>query len=142
VRTLLPRPGCVLSFGVQEHSRDVLGSLLSNRIPMNHLTSGLVLGVFGICCLLGWSMLTLMSDVQQAGRVLPFFTQLSITLRPALLVLPVAAAVWKRGEERVSHWLVFVASTMGVLIVFVLPLMSTSYLLMIDQVRLASGAGA
>jgi hypothetical protein len=48
--------------------------------------------------------------------------------------------LWFRKEEKVSRWMGFVLATMTALIVFVLPAMSTSYLLMIDQVKLATGA--
>ena len=45
-----------------------------------------------------------------------------------------------RNEPRVSRWLGFVVATMAALIIFVIPAMSTSYLLMIDQVKMATGA--
>ena len=38
-----------------------------------------------------------------------------------------------------SRWMGFIVSTMAILIVFVLPAVSTTYLLMIDQVKLATG---
>jgi hypothetical protein len=90
-------------------------------------------------------MLTLISDVKNAGRALPYFTDLCIVLRPALIALPVLAAayylwLWFREEEKLSPWMGFVVATMTVLIVFVLPAMSTSYLLIIDQVKMATGA--
>jgi hypothetical protein len=112
---------------------------------MKKLTCALVLGVFGSSCLLAWAMLTLMSDVKSAGRALPYFTELCIVLRPVLLALPVAAVayylwLWFRKEEKVSRWMGFVVATMTALIVFVLPAMSTSCLLMIDQVKMATGA--
>ncbi len=89
-------------------------------------------------------MLTLMLDIRSAGRVLPYFTDVCITLRPALIALPALAAVayawlWFRREEKESHWMGFVLATMAVLIVFVLPAISTSCLLMTDQVRNATG---
>ena len=112
---------------------------------MNKLTCALVLGVFGSSCLLAWAMLTLLLAVKDAGRVLPYFTDLCIVLRPALIGLPVAAEayylwLWFHKEEKVSRWMGFVVATMAAIIVFVLPAMSTSYLLMIDQVKLATGA--
>lgn len=111
---------------------------------MKKLTCALVLGVFGSSCFLAWAMLTLMSDVKSAGRALPYFTDLCIGLRPALIALPLAAAayylwLWFHKEEKGSRWMLFVATTMTALIVFVLPAMSTSYLLMIDQVKMATG---
>ena len=112
---------------------------------MKKLICALVLGVFGSSCLIAWAMLTLMSDVKSAGRVLPYFTELCIVLRPVLIALPVAAVayyfwLWFRKEEKVSRWMGFVVATMTVLIVFVLPAISTSYLLMVDQVKMVAGA--
>ncbi len=112
---------------------------------MNKLACALVLVVFGFSCLLASAMLTLMFDVRNAGRVLPYFTNLCIAVRPALIALPVLAAgyylwLWLHREERLSRWMGFVVATMTTLILFVLPVISTSYLLMIDQVRMATGA--
>jgi hypothetical protein len=109
---------------------------------MKKLSSALALGVFGSTCLLGWAMLTLMSEIKSAGRVLPNFTNLCIALRPALLIFPLLAAVYYlflffRKEEKVTRWMGFVIATMAVLLLFVVPAMSTSYLLMVDQVRAA-----
>jgi drug/metabolite transporter superfamily protein YnfA len=112
---------------------------------MKKLTCALVLGVFGSCSLLAWAMLTLMFNIKNAGRALPYFTNLCIALRPVLIALPVVAMayylwLWFRKEEKISLWMGFVVATMTALIVFVLPAMSTSYLLMIDQVKIAIGA--
>ena len=111
---------------------------------MKKLTCALVLGVFCSVCLLAWEMLTLMSDVRNAGRALPNFTDLCIVLRPVLIALPVVAVayylwLWFHKEEKISRWMGFVVATMTALIIFVVPAMSTSYLLMIDQVRAATG---
>ena len=118
---------------------------LSNYVSMQKLANALVLGVFAGSCLLAWAMLRLMLEVRNAGRVLPYFTNLCIVLRPVLIALPVLAAayylwLWFRKEERLSRWMGFVVATMTALIIFVLPAISTSYLLMIDQVRMATGA--
>ena len=112
---------------------------------MKKFTCALVLGVFGFCCLLAWAMLTLMFDVRNAGRALPSFTDVCIALRPLLIALPAVAVayylwLWFHREENTSRWMGFVVATMTALIVFVLPAISTSYLLMIDQVRIATGA--
>jgi hypothetical protein len=112
---------------------------------MRKLANVLVLGVFAGSCLLARAMLTLMLEVRNAPRVLPYFTNLCISLRPLLIILPIAAAVyclwlWLRKGENVSHWMGFVVVTMTLLIFFVLPAMGTSYLLMVDQVRAAVGA--
>jgi hypothetical protein len=128
-----------------EKGRDQVDARLSNPITMKKLTCALVLGVFGSCCSLAWAMLTLMFDVRNAGRVLPYFTNVCITLRPGLLGLPALAIayylwLWFHREEKTSRWMGFVVATMAALILFVLPAISTSYLLMIDQVRMATGA--
>ncbi len=112
---------------------------------MKKLSCGLVLVVFSVSCVLAWAMLTLMCDIRNAGRVLPDFTNLCIALRPMLVVLPVAGTafyfwLWLHNEHKPSHWMSFVVATMTVMIVFVLPAISTSYLLMINQVRIATGA--
>ena len=112
---------------------------------MKKIISALALAVFGSSCLLGWSMLTLMSEVRNAGRVLPSFTNLCITLRPAFIFMPFAAVayylfLWFRKEEKLSRWMTLVVATMTVFMLFVLPAMSTCYLLMVDQVRAAVGS--
>jgi len=112
---------------------------------MTKLTNVLVLGVFAGSCLLARAMLTLLLEVRNAGRVLPYFTNLCISLRPVLIILPIAAAVyclwlWPRKTESASRGTAFVVTTMTLLILFVLPAIGTSYLLMIDQVRAAVGA--
>ena len=85
-----------------------------------------------------------MSDVRNAGRSLPYFTDLCIVLRPVLIAMPAVAAayylwLWFHKEEKISRWMGFVVATMTALIIFVVPAMSTSYLLMIDQVEAATG---
>lgn len=112
---------------------------------MRKLTCALVLGVFGSTCLLAWAMLTLMFDIKNAGRALPYFTDCCIVLRPVLIVLPVLATAYYlwlcfHKEEKHSRWMGFVAVMMTALIVFVLPAISTAYLLMVDPVKMAIAA--
>jgi len=64
--------------------------------------------------------------------------------RPVLIAFPFVAAgyylwLWFHKEEKLSRWMGFVGATMTVLIIFVLPAISASYLLMIDQVKMATG---
>ncbi len=112
------------------------------KARMRKLTSALVLIVFGVNCLLAWGMLTLLLQVRDdAHRVLPWFTNVCIALRPVLVVLPVAAMaycvwLWLRKPESVSLSVGFVVGTMVVLTVFVLPAIVTSYSLMIDPIKL------
>lgn len=127
----------------QRPPRNHFNAQLSNPTAMKKFTCALVVGVFGSSCLLAWAMLTLMFDIKNAGRALPYFTDLCVLLRPVLIALPVLAAayylwLWVHKEEKVSRWMGFVVATMMVLIVFVLPAMCTSYLLMIDQVNMAT----
>jgi hypothetical protein len=110
---------------------------------MKKISCALVLGVFGSSCLLAWAMLTLMAEVRNAGRVLPYFTNLCISFRLVLIALPLVAAgyyAWLclQKEEKGSRWMGFVAATMALLILLVLPAMSTSYLLVSNQVRIAT----
>ena len=112
---------------------------------MRKLANVLVLGVFAGSCLLARAMLTLLLEVRNAGRVLPYWTNLCISLRSLLLLMPIAAPayclwLWLRKGENGSRATVFVFATMTLLILFVLPAIATSYLLMIDQVRVAVGA--
>jgi hypothetical protein len=107
---------------------------------MTKLSNMLVFGVFAGSCLLARAMLTLLLEVRNVGRVLPYFTNLCISLRPLLIVLPIAAAVcclwlWLRKAESASRGTASVVATMTLLILFVLPAIGTSYLLMIDQVK-------
>jgi hypothetical protein len=86
-----------------------------------------------------------MSEIRNAGRVLPYFTNFCVSLRFTLLILPLIAIayclwLWLHREERASQWTGFIVGTMAVMIVFVLPAMSTSFLLMIDQVKVAVGS--
>jgi hypothetical protein len=107
---------------------------------MKKLTSALVLVVLGFNCWFAWAMLTLLLNVRNAGRVLPNFTNLCITLRPALVVLPIAAVayglwLWFHKAKDVPAWTGFIAITMTLLILFVFPAMLTSFWLVIDPMK-------
>lgn len=106
---------------------------------MKKLTTVLVLAVFGFNCWFAWALLTLLLDVRNAGRVLPYFTNLCITLRPLLVLLPIAAVayglwLWFHKPENVPARAGFVITTMTVLISFVFPAMLTSYWLVIASI--------
>ena len=111
---------------------------------MKKLTSALVLAVFGFNCWFAWAMLTLLLDVRNAGRVLPYFTNLCIGLRPVLVVLPIVAVayglwLWFHKAENVPT-AGFIVVTMAVLVLFVFPAMLTSFWLVIDPLKsLATG---
>src|SRR5262245_18846820 len=105
----------------------------------------LALVVFTFNCWFAWEMLALMVKFKNAGRVLPFFTSLCISLRPLLAVLPIVALayclwLWVQKEETASRWRVIIAATMTVLILFAFPAMLTSFLLPIEPVKTAVAA--
>jgi hypothetical protein len=90
-------------------------------------------------------MLTRMVNVRNAGKVFPFFTKLCISLRPLLIVLPIAAAayclwLWFQKREDASLWRGFFGTMLAVLVLFVFPAMTTSYWLILDPVRMAIAA--
>ena len=65
-------------------------------------------------------MFTLMLNVRSAGRVIPYFTNLCISLRPLLMVLPILAAayclwLWFQKAENASQWRGFMVTAMTVL---------------------------
>ena len=105
---------------------------------MKKLTSGLILAVFAFNCWFAWAMLTLLLDVRDAhNRVLPHFTNLCISLRPLLVVLPIVAAayglwLWFHKAEHGPACGSLIVITMTVLILFVFPAMLTSYWLVLD----------
>jgi hypothetical protein len=110
------------------------------KSSMKKLTTALVLAVFFFNCWLAWAMLALLLDVRHAGRVLPYFTNLCISLRPLLVVLPLVAGayglwLWFRKPENVPEWTRFILTTMTVLILFVFPPTLTSCLIFIDLMR-------
>lgn len=107
---------------------------------MKKLTSALVLAVFGFNCWFAWAMLTLLLDIRNAGRVLPHFTNLCISLRPLLVLLPIVAVayglwLWLRKPTNVPAWTSLIVITMTLRILFVFPALLTSYWLVIDPVR-------
>jgi hypothetical protein len=112
---------------------------------MRNLTNALVLVVFAGNCLIARAMLTLMMEIRDdAHRVLPYFTNLCISLRPLLMVLPMAALayclwLWVWKPKNISVWMGFVVVAMALLTVFVLPAIGTSYILMIDSVKIDVG---
>jgi hypothetical protein len=112
---------------------------------MTKVSNALVFGVFAGSCLIARAMLTLMLEVRNAGRVLPFWTNQCISLRPLLLLMPIAAAAYclwlcLRKGESASRGTAFVVATMTPLILFVLPAIATSYLPMMYLVRAVVGA--
>jgi hypothetical protein len=119
---------------------DDLNAHLSNQRTMKKLTTTLVLAVFAFNCWFAWALLALLLDVRNAGRVLPYFTNLCIGLRPLLVILPIVAVayglwLWRHKPENAPSWAGLVVITMAVLIVFVFPAMLTSYWLFSGPVK-------
>ena len=102
---------------------------------MRRITNALVLAVFAGNCLVAWAMQKSMLEIRNAHRVLPYFANLCIDLRPSFVLLPLVAALccsglWFRKGENGSGWRGVVIVTMTALILFVLPAIGSSYLLM------------
>ena len=107
---------------------------------MNKLIHGLIAVSFAFACLCLWGMLTLTSHVppRVAGQV-PAFTQFCIGLRPLFVVLPVVAAayclyVWIRKTDHRHSWVPFFATTMGCLMVVMLPTIIAVWLPVIQYI--------
>lgn len=108
---------------------------------MKRLIYALGLTVFAFNCWFAWALVTLTLDIRNAGRVLPYFANLCISLRPVMIVLPILAVAyclwaWLRKPEQVPSWTGFFVATMGVLIGIVFPAMVSSYLLLVDPMKL------
>ena len=102
---------------------------------MRRITNTLVLAVFAGNCLIAWAMQNSMLEIRNAHRVLPYFANLCIDLRASFVLLPIVAALcylwlWFRKEEHAPGWRGFGIVTMTVLILFVLPAIGSSYLLL------------
>ena len=111
---------------------------------MKKLTSALVLVVFAFNCWFAWALLTLFLDVRNAGRALPDFTNLCISLRPLLLILPfvvVAYGLWlsRHKPDNVRTWAGLLVIATSVLLVFVFPAMLTCFWLVIELKKAAIG---
>ena len=107
---------------------------------MNKMAHTLILAVFGIACWLLWGILNLASfPIRQPGGSLPAFTLFCVGLRPAMIILPILAAVyclciWFRKADRLPSWVVFFAVTMSVLVLVALPTLLAAYLPLLNGV--------
>jgi hypothetical protein len=102
---------------------------------MRRITYALVLAVFAGNCMVAWVMQKSILQMRNANRVLPYFANLCIDLQPLFVLLPIAAALcylwlWLRKGENAGGWRGFTIATMAVLMLFVLPAIGSSYLLM------------
>ena len=108
---------------------------------MNRLIHGLIAVFFGVACWFLWGVLTLTSNVMlRISDHPPAFTQLCVSLRPVLVVLPALAAgycllVWIRKAEVVNSWFGFLASTMMALVLVLIPTMIAIWLPVIQFIE-------
>jgi hypothetical protein len=108
------------------------------QINMNKFLHSVILAAFGIGCSLVWLLLKL-PLLLGPGHPLPRFTELFVTLRPALIVLPIAGSIyciwiWFRKTDRLPSWTGFFAVSMGTLALIALPAMIAAYLPLYDTV--------
>ncbi len=103
---------------------------------MNKFLHAVILAVFGVACSLVWLLMKLpllLGPGYRALYPLPMFTELCVSLRPVMIVLPLVAAVyclwiWFHKADRVPSWIGFFAIAMGVLALVMLPAMIAAYL--------------
>ena len=103
---------------------------------MNKVIHGLIVVVFGIACWFLWAWLTMSATFMQrvlTSEHIPAFTILVLNLRPLLFILPGLAAVyclciWFRRDQTRATWQGFFASTMGVLVLLLLPCLFSVWL--------------
>jgi hypothetical protein len=111
---------------------------------MKKFTHALVLAVFAFGCWFTWAILKLAPAIRRANPSLPAFTELCISLRPVVVVLPILAAaycvwVWFRKADKVPSWVGFFAATMGMLVLVTLPAMVAAYLPLLSAVNQLAG---
>jgi|SRR6185369_15318629 len=111
----------------------------NERHTMKKFIPALVLAVFGFGCWFTWAILTMAPQVRRADPALPAFTNFCISLRPIVIALPIAAAmyciwVWFRKADKVPSWIGFFAATTGVLVLVTLPAVVAAYLPLLSAV--------
>jgi hypothetical protein len=101
----------------------------------NNAVHGLIVILFALACLSLFGMLNVIESA--SARVLggppPAFTSLCLAWRPALLVLPVLAAlycwlVWARSERDRRSWVPFFAATTATLVLITFPTLLSVWL--------------
>ncbi|MBI4325539.1 MAG: hypothetical protein HY674_09775 [Chloroflexi bacterium] len=103
----------------------------------NKLAHVLALALFSTACGLVWFLMKLPLLLGRPGHPLPVFTQLCVSLRPIMFVLPTLAAayclcIWFRKEHRPLSWTGFFAVLTGVLVLVTLPAVIAAYLPLYD----------
>jgi len=112
---------------------------------MNKAIHGLVTAFLAINCWFLWGMLRLTGGfMHRVSDHPPLFTQLCVNLRPVFAVLPILALcycvyVWLRKADTGPSWVGFFASTMGVLVLTMLPTMVAVWLPMVQFIEHATG---
>ena len=110
---------------------------------MNKFLHAVILTGFGAACGLVWLLMKL-PLLLGPGHPLPGFTQLCVSLRPIMIVLPIVAAayclrVWFRKTDRLPSWTGFFAVLMGVLVLVTLPAVVAAYLPLYDSLNHLAG---
>ena len=105
----------------------------------NKLAHTLVFAVFGVACSLVWLLMKL-PLLLGPGHPLPGFTQLCVSLRPIMVLLPIAAGaycvwIWFRKADRLPSWTGFFAVLMGALVLVSLPAVVAAYLPLYDSIN-------
>jgi hypothetical protein len=129
---------------LKKEFRKVRETTIMNIFTMKKFIHAIILAVFGFGCLFTWSILNLAPAVRRAIPILPAFTTLCISLRPAVAALPVLAAaycvwVWFRKADRVPSWIGFFAATTGAFVLVTLPAMLAAYLPLLAAVNHLAG---
>jgi len=107
---------------------------------MNKFIHLLIWGVFSIACTCVWGLLTLSAGGIGGPRTLPGFTQICVSLRPVLFILPVLAAIYcvwilSRKADKPPSWVDFFAGTISLLVLVTLPLLVAAYCSVIAAVN-------
>ena len=106
---------------------------------MNKLLHGIVLAVFAFAC---WSVSIIlklpMMLVPGGNHPLPAFSRFCMELGPmvwvglTVLALVYCLAVWVRKTDKAPSWVAFLATTMSVVVLWMLPTVIAIYLPIID----------
>jgi hypothetical protein len=112
---------------------------------MNKAIHGLITAFLAVGCWFLWAMLKLTAGfMHRVSDHPPQFTQLCVNLRPVFAVLPILALaycvyVWVRKADPRHSWVGFFATTMGALVLTMLPTMVAVWLPMVQFIEKAAG---
>jgi len=110
---------------------------------MNRFLHSIILVIFAVGCSLVWLLMKL-PLLLGPTQPLPGFTQLCVSLRPIMIVLPILATgycfwIWFRKAERYPSWTGFFAAAMAVLVLVTLPAIIAAYLPLYDSLNQLAG---